>query len=224
MLDRLDVPQEMHRNDPRMAAVGYEKSAVTLMDLALSRVGLENLEDVDILDVGCGVRFTQAIINCKIPIGSYTGVEVDKSLINFLNERVATFDERFKFLHWNVHNAMFNREGIDICDYENLPVDATFDLIWLFSVFTHLEPKDARAMLQILRRHIRPKGKLFFSAFIDNNLSGFEDRVKETPLFKAYYGRAYMESLIEGTGWTVEGFFDKDESRYIQHHFVCAPR
>jgi SAM-dependent methyltransferase len=222
MLDRFDVPLELHRNDPRMAEVGYEKSAVTLMNLALSRVGLADLAGVDILDVGCGVRFTQAIINCKIPIGSYTGVEVDKSLISFLNERIATFDERFKFLHWNVHNAMFNRDGIDICNYQNLPLDATFDLIWLLSVFTHLEPKDARCMLQILRKHIRPNGKLFFSAFIDDNLSGFEDRVKDMPLLNAYYGKRCMESLIQETGWVLEGSFEKDESKFIQAHFACG--
>jgi SAM-dependent methyltransferase len=224
MLSRLEVPQHLHRNDPAMAVVGYEHSGQSLINLAMRRLGIASLANLDILDVGCGVRFSQAIINRSIPIKSYTGLEVDKPIVDFLNENVALFDDRFRFLHWDVRNLMYNQAGTELSVRQELPTAESFDLIWLFSVFTHLDPTDAQAMLQILRRHIRPRGKLFFSAFIDDNLSGFEDRVKEAPLFKAYYGRAYMESLIERTGWTVEGFFDTDESRYIQHHFVCAPR
>ena len=223
MLSRLEVPQHLHRNDPGLAVVGYEYTGELLMNLAMRRLGMASLADLDILDVGCGVRFTQAIINRSIPIKSYTGLEVHKPLVDFLNENVAPFDDRFRFLHWNVRNSMYNQEGTELSGRQDLPTAESFDLIWLFSVFTHLDPTDAQVMLQILRRHIRPKGKLFFSAFIDDNLTGFEDRVKDAPLFKAYYGRAYIQSLIEQTGWVVEGFFDKDESRFIQHHFVCAP-
>ena len=223
MLSRLEIPQHLHRNDPGMAAVGYEYTGQRLMDLAMRRLGIVSLADRDILDVGCGVRFTQAIINCAIPIKSYTGVEVHKPIVDFLNENVARFDDRFRFLHWNVRNLMYNQQGPALSDFQELPTDESFELIWLFSVFTHMDPADAMAMLQILRRHIRPNGRLFFSAFIDDNLTGFEDRVKEAPLFQAYYGRDYMQSLIEQAGWVVEGFFDKDQNFYIQHHFICAP-
>ena len=42
-----------------------------------------------------------------------------------------------------------------------------FDLICLFSVFTHLAPDDYREMLRVLRPLVRPDGKLFFSLYID---------------------------------------------------------
>lgn len=32
-----------------------------------------------------------------------------------------------------------------------------------------------------MRKHIREKGKLFFSAFIDDDLDGFEDGIKDPP-------------------------------------------
>ncbi len=43
------------------------------MNLVVERLGLRDLSESDVLDVGCGVRFTQAIINRDISINSYTG-------------------------------------------------------------------------------------------------------------------------------------------------------
>lgn len=206
-----------------MAAAGYEHTGKTLIELAMRRCGFSSLSDKDVLDVGCGVRFTQAIINREIAIKSYTGVEAYKPIVDFLNERVAAHDNRFRFIHWNVRNAMYNPEGAQLSRLTVLPLTEQFDLIWLFSVFTHLSPDDAISMLSILRKHIRSNGRLLFSAFIDEDLAGFEDRVKDAPLLNAYYGKTYMESLIEQTGWKTEGAFDKDEQNYIQHYFVCSP-
>ena len=78
-------------------------------------------------------------------------------------------------------------------------------------------------MLKTLRKHIRDDGKLFFSAFIEEQLDGFDDRVKEHPLRKAYYGKDYMMSLIEEAGWRIEAFYDMDPDRYIREYFVCSP-
>jgi len=47
-----------------------------------------------------------------------------------------------------------------------------FDLICLFSVFTHLAPDDYVAMLRLLRRFIRPDGRLFFTLFLNEESEG----------------------------------------------------
>jgi SAM-dependent methyltransferase len=223
MITELEVPEVLHRNAADVAAVGYEHTGETLINLATRSVGLESLRDTDILDVGCGVRFTMSIINRKIPIGSYTGIEVHRPIVDFLQENVAAHDERFRFAHWNVHNQMYNPAGIDLSFQDKLPVDGSFDLIWLFSVFTHQNPKDSLALLRILRKHIREQGKLFFSAFIDDDLEGFEDRIKGHPLSLPCYGREYLRLLVEQAGWKIEAFHAKDPSNYIQHYLVCAP-
>ena len=59
--------------------------------------------------------------------------------------------------------------------------DRTFDVIWLFSVFTHLAPHDYVTMLRLLRRYIRPDGRLIYTLFIDELTDGghgFIDRVE----------------------------------------------
>ncbi len=64
---------------------------------------------------------------------------------------------------------MYNPTGKDLATFELLPVGASrFDLICLFSVFTHLAPHDFEAMLRLLRRHVRPDGVLLFSLFLDD--------------------------------------------------------
>jgi SAM-dependent methyltransferase len=223
MLDRLVVPEILHRNAPPVVAAGYEQTGKLLINLATRSVDLDNLGNADVLDVGCGVRFTMTIINSKIPIKSYTGLEVDRPIVEFLQDNVEAYDKRFRFVHWNVHNQMYNPDGVDLAAYKELPVDGAFDLIWLFSVFTHLEPNDSLLLLQLLRKQIRANGRLFFSAFIDDELDGFEDRNKDNPLMHAYYGRRYMQSLIEKAGWKMQSFHDKDLSNYIQHYIVCSP-
>jgi SAM-dependent methyltransferase len=219
----LKVPKRLHRNHPNVVAAGYEHTGSILIGLAMQRVGLSSLEEIDVLDVGCGVRFTMTIINRDIPIKSYTGLEVHKPIVDFLNKKVARYEKRFRFVHWNVRNKMYNPKGLELSNWERLPVAGNFDLIWLFSVFTHMNPTDTQAMLKILRKHIREEGRIFFSAFIDDDVDGFEDRVKDRPLEKAYYGRNYMELIIKETGWRIEGAFDEDKSNYIQHHFICSP-
>ena len=215
------VPDELHRNHPKVHARGPEHTGSVLMELVVERLGLKDLSDVDVLDVGCGVRFTQALINRDIPIKSYTGVDVYRPLIDYLRREVD--DPRFSFAHWDAHNAMYNATGTKLTSESSLPVAGTFDVIWLFSVFTHLEPADAAAMLTILRRHVRPGGHLFFSAFLDDAVDSFEDRIPEHPLENAYYSERSLRALIVAKGWSVASLHPKSPEQFIQHYFICGP-
>jgi SAM-dependent methyltransferase len=217
----LIIPDELHRNAPDVHASGPENTGTILMNLVVERLGLKDLSEIDVLDVGCGVRFTQAIINRDIPIKSYTGVDVHRPLIEFLQREVD--DPRFSFAYWDAQNAKYNPEGVKITPESRLPVEGRFDLIWLFSVFTHLDPPDANAMLAILRRHVRPGGALFFSAFLDDTIDSFEDRIPEHPLSHPCYAERYLRELIEANGWSVASVSPPSREHFIQHHLVCYP-
>lgn len=223
MLTYLEVPETLQRNSNQVASAGYEHTGKILIDLATSSAGHKDLDNIDILDVGCGVRFTSTIINRNISIKSYTGIEVNSQLVQFLKEKVEPYDNRFKYAHWNLYHEMYNSDGLELATQDKLPIDGHFDLIWLFSVFTHQYPEDSLKLLTILRKHIRANGKIFFSVFIDDELEVFEDKEKSTPLLRAFYGRNYFMSLIEQAGWKIELFCDKDDNKYIQHYLVCSP-
>lgn len=213
----LKVPEELHRNAPDVHIHGPENTGSALMRLVVERLGLKDLGESDVLDIGCGVRFAQAIINRDIAIRSYTGVDVHLPLIEYLQREID--DPRFLFAHWDVKNARYNLAGERLMPESSLPVEGSFDIIWLFSVFTHLDPSDANAMLAILRRHARPCGALFFSAFLDEKVDEFEERIPEDPLSLPCYSESYLRRLIEKNGWKICSVHPPEYC--IQHYFVC---
>ena len=108
-LQYLEVTKSLQRNSAQIRAAGYENTAQTLIELAQRATGLDSLADVDILDVGCGVRFTMAIINRAIPIRSYSGLEVDQPIIDFLKSKVERHDDRFH--PWQPSTNCFTKPG-----------------------------------------------------------------------------------------------------------------
>lgn len=223
-LAHVEFPAELNRNAPSVQALGAEHTGSILIKYACELAGYRDLADKDVLDLGCGTRFTQAIINCAIPIGSYTGIEIDLGLVAYLRENVP--DERFAFHYWHIYHDLYNPAGPRLTHRTKLPVapGMKFDAMWMFSVITHNRPEDTESLLRILRRHAKRDTCLLFSAFIDNQLATFEDRVKDQPLLKAYYNEGFLRSIIARAGWQLESAHEADPDRSIMNHFVCRPK
>ena len=141
-------------------------SGVFAVELLARTLGVDDLDGVEVLDVGCGTKIVKTLLDRGLPIGRYVGIDVAASVIDWLQANVD--DPRFEFHHFTARNDLYNPSGPALAEFEELPVGgARFDLICLFSVFTHLAPDDYVAMLRLTRRHIRPGGRLLFSLFID---------------------------------------------------------
>jgi SAM-dependent methyltransferase len=169
-MEELVAPSELCRNainDP----VAVVDGAVELIDHMCGHVGVPDLGDLEVLDFGCGIRFTQAFVNRSVPIGHYVGVDVSRDVIAFLQANVS--DHRFEFLHLDAHNDLYNPGGQPLSSLTVPEIEGRrFDLICLFSVFTHLAPADYVAMLQLLRRFVKPDGRLFFTLFVNERTDG----------------------------------------------------
>jgi SAM-dependent methyltransferase len=149
-----------------------------------------------------------------------------------------------------MHNEMYNPEGLPLSELGALSLpSASFDIICLFSVFTHLAPHDYPAMLRLLRPFVKTDGKIMYSLFINEPTEGghglydflrnspkfgstirqgdsvpdFVDVDSENPLRWAVYSRDYALSLLNGTGWELESLTDPIVDGQIQHHIVCRP-
>jgi cyclopropane fatty-acyl-phospholipid synthase-like methyltransferase len=161
----LTIPPRLRRSaitEEEATVVG----AVALLEQLCGLVGVDDLSHCDLLDVGCGVKFTQAILNHDIPIRSYTGVDVYGEMIEFLRANV--HDPRFQYHRIDVRNELYNPDAPPMTAESDLGVaDRMFDVICLYSVFTHLSPADYVTMLKILRRYIRPEGRLVYTLFVD---------------------------------------------------------
>ena len=223
MKKTLVLPKHLQINSPKVKKAGYEESAEKIFELVKQRLGWDSFADTDILDVGCGSRFTLTLINRDIPVRSYTGIEINRQIVDFFKAEVEPENSRFRYAHWNVHNAMYNPLGIPMTEFAELPVKGDYDLIWLFSVFTHLNPADASALLRLMRRKIRPAGKLFFTAHTREEVKTFEDRIQDKPLLRAFFNPAYLCGLAQEAGWQVDSYHDKQGENFVKSHFVCSP-
>lgn len=217
----LRVPPELRRGAAKGDEERQIEQGVRLLDLVRERAGLTTLAHTRILDVGCGTKLAQAIVNRGVPVGRYVGLDVYAEMIDFLQKEVT--DPRLAFHHVDFHNAMYNPRGKKMSANDVLPVgDERFDLIVLFSVFTHLAPDDYHTMLRVLRKHVADGGHLIFTLFIDPlPTADFRDAVPEKPLLWAYYSEAHARALILGTGWVADELHEPTED--TQHYFVCRP-
>jgi SAM-dependent methyltransferase len=217
----LTVPVHLRRG----AAKGDEEvqieQGVRLLELVRKTLGVSSLAAVDLLDVGCGTKVAQAILNREIPIGSYTGVDVYAEMIAYLRENVSSPELSFHAVDFQ--NDMYNPDGQPMDPRTPLPLGGrTFDAITAFSVFTHLAPEDYRALLGILRHHARDATRLLFTLFIDpRQTEPFRDAVPGKPLLWAYYSEAHARALVEGSGWEATELHPPGQD--TQHYFVCRP-
>lgn len=167
----LSVPPEFRRGGKKGNEAKSEASAIDLIQLTCGRLGHDSLAGLQVLDMGCGSKLVQAILNQRLPVGGYTGVDISQPLIDFLRANVA--DDRFRFHFMNTHNAMYNPNGTLLDAHVGLPFEpASFDVICLFSVFTHLAPDDYVAMLKLLRPYMKPQGRIIFSLFVNETTAG----------------------------------------------------
>jgi hypothetical protein len=71
----------------------------------------------------------------------------------------------------------------------------------MFSVITHQYPLDAKNISSMLRRHISVDGHLFFTCFLDDTITTFEDRSPERNGGRCFYNPDFLTKLVESRGW-----------------------
>jgi predicted TPR repeat methyltransferase len=199
--DKLKVPRRLNRNIKNGLDLGDPADiGAMLIGYMCERIGIENLENKNVLDTGCGVRFTQAIINKDLPVGSYTGVEVVKKIISFLKNNVS--DRRFSFHYADVSNQLYNKKGKALAAaMPQALLETRYDIICMFSVITHQQPKEADAIFAFARGQICDDGSLFFSAFIHDEDIDYQELTPKRPGHKSSYSITYLTQILSDNGW-----------------------
>ena len=64
---RIEIPARFRRNSHMVREAGYDESARAIIALMAERLGLPDFSNTNILDVGCGTRFTACMINNELP-------------------------------------------------------------------------------------------------------------------------------------------------------------
>jgi SAM-dependent methyltransferase len=208
----LNVPLKFKRGAHKDQQTTIE-SAVFLIRHMCCRLGVSDLSGWDVLDVGCGTKLTQAFLDHGLAVGTYVGVDVYSEMIEFLQGNVV--DRRFEYRHINVRNERYNPDAPPMTEHTDLGLGyRRFDLICLFSVFTHLAPHDYGTMLRLLRRYVRPNGRLIYTLFIDELTEGgygFVDSIDRKLASQEL--RAEFAVRMKNSARDVRPFVDLDPDR-----------
>lgn len=218
---RLHIPVEFRRGLFKGNEKKSIESAVENLKAIAALTKRTDWSTLNILDYGCGVKFTQTIIQYEIDIQAYVGMDVFIEMIQYLNDKVDWPGLQFHPVPFK--NEKYNPNGVKLTANAELPgTIKAYDLITLQSVFTHFNPPDFLALLQVLRRYAASDARLFFTCFIDNNMEhDFLDLIPDHPLLKAYYKEHYVRAMLEETGW--KPLLLNPPSFKMQHQFVCEP-
>ena len=120
------------------------------------------------LDIGCGCgQVAAAVIPVLGPHGRYDGFDPDVQAIDWCRRHIAARYANFHFSHADVANTQYNPCGTVSAVHVRLPYeDASFDIILLKSVFTHMQRPQLEHYLNEIARLLRPGGRCLATFFL----------------------------------------------------------
>ncbi|MEJ0048392.1 MAG: class I SAM-dependent methyltransferase [Rhodospirillales bacterium] len=123
-----------------------------------------------VLDVGCGIgRMAGPLTAYLSRKGSYEGFDIVPHGIEWCTANITRRFPRFRFQLADIRNKWYNANGrTGAAEYRFPYPDASFDFVFLVSVFTHLLPNEVENYLAEISRVLKPGGTCFATWFILN--------------------------------------------------------
>jgi SAM-dependent methyltransferase len=153
--------------------------------------------DSTMLDIGSGIgRLAVPLTRLITPPGSYDGLEIVERGVRWCSTKITPGYPHFRFTHANIFNAEYNPGGtVKAAEYVLPYDDASFDVVCLFSVFTHMLTADVERYVSEISRVLRPGGRLAATFLIIN-----DETTKSMQGGNGIYNFAYHE----GPQWLFE--------------------
>ncbi|MFY9549888.1 MAG: class I SAM-dependent methyltransferase [Thermoanaerobaculia bacterium] len=198
--------------------------------------------DSSVLELGCHHGRTMlGLVDYLRPPGRYEGLDIMPRQIEFAQRHIHKAFPNFNFTLADVHSQTYNPEGRISAETYRFPYpDASFDVIYAASLFTHLLPQATANYLRESRRVLHPGGRCLFSFLVLENyrnkgpeawfelrypLQGF-DRVAirdpENPESLIAYETSFVEEMATKAGLKLErvipGFWSDRHDLTVNEH------
>lgn len=122
-----------------------------------------------VLDIGCGVGRLALPLTQFLDTGSYDGVDPVAAGIAWCASTITPIYPNVQFQHLDLRHPLYNPNGAIETAKTTLPfADASFDLICMISVLTHLYRPEALHYAAETARLLAPGGRCFATAFLMN--------------------------------------------------------
>lgn len=124
-----------------------------------------------VLDVGCGVGRTAIHLATYLSRkGAYEGFDIWPEAVEWCQREITARFAHFRFEHIDLFNAAYNPGGTVTASELTFPYeDQRFDLVFLYSVFTHLLPNDLDRYLIEVKRVLKKGGRVLATFFLLND-------------------------------------------------------
>lgn len=196
--------REYHDNEFYLKSARAE--ADRLIDIGLTA-------DMPLLDVGCGQgRLAIGLLDRVGEMKHYRGIDVRLGYIEWCQEFITRKHPGFQFVLVDARNERYSPKGRLISKAFRFPFEGEeFDIIYLFSLFTHMVAEDVRIYLAEFRRLLSPSGKIFFNAFIEKSVSdmtinpkGYQNRRWSGKLHCVLYSKDFFESMLAESEFKID--------------------
>jgi len=130
--------------------------------------------DSAVLELGCNHGRTMlGLVDYLRPPGRYEGLDIMPAQIAFAQERIQAAYPHCRFTLADIYNQIYNPGGRLAADAYVFPyADASFDVAYAASLFTHLTPPAASTYLRQTRRVLKPGGRALYSFFVLDHYRG----------------------------------------------------
>jgi SAM-dependent methyltransferase len=147
-----------------------------------------------VLDVGSGIgRMAIPLARYLTAEGRYDGLEIVREGVDWCRKRISSRYPNFSFHLVEIQNDLYNRGSELRPETYRLPFeDASYDFVFLTSVFTHMSPEGVRNYLREIARVLASERRcLFTCSLIDDEVKGLIESRTASLDFRYRHGDYY---------------------------------
>ncbi len=146
----------------------FRASGAAFLKVLESAAGLTPSSRV--LDVGCGIgRLAIPMAGFLDQDGGYEGFDIVPEGIEWCQQHISSPHDNVHFTLADLYNKEYNPKGsVPPAEYRFPYEDDAFDLVVLFSVFTHMLPDDVDRYVSEIARVLKKDGRVFATYYVIN--------------------------------------------------------